>query len=127
MKFQSDRYFTIFDFFISHGQLLIRASKNDTYNTNIDILFFDVKFMQLKTYLSGVSIQRVEDVASNIIDSTTNLNLEQIKIFEIESERAKFYVASSFIHVYENELEFNETSLGVLTFKGRDKLLFELG
>ena len=27
--FKSDRYFTVFDFILSHGQLLLRAINND--------------------------------------------------------------------------------------------------
>lgn len=39
--FKSDRYFTVFDYFISHGQLLIRFKKDDDQKLNIDIIFFD--------------------------------------------------------------------------------------
>ncbi len=37
--FESNRYFTLFDVYVSHGQLLLRAQKNETYSHNIDIVF----------------------------------------------------------------------------------------
>lgn len=37
--FKSDRHFTVFDFIISHGQLLLRSSKDDDHLKNVDIIF----------------------------------------------------------------------------------------
>lgn len=110
--FKSDRHFSIFDVLVSHGQLLLRSQKNDNYVCNIDIVFFDTKYIQLFTSLNGVTIT----VATNKKDidypsvkkylGTTASNL-----FEIESRNERYYIAASFVKVFENELDFNETSL----------------
>jgi hypothetical protein len=42
-------------------------------------------------------------------------------LFVIESGGERYYLAASFVKVFENELEFNQTSLGVLGYQGRDK------
>ena len=121
--FKSDRYFTVFDFIISHGQLLLRASKGDDNIKNIDIIFFGARYIQLFTSLSSISI-RIVDKNKDLInyDSVSSfLNNDENYLFEIETNNEKFYIGASYFKVYENELEFNETSLGLGEFKGREK------
>jgi hypothetical protein len=120
--FKSNRHFTIFDFRISHGQLLLRASKDDNNIKNIDIVFFGVRYIQLFTSFLGLSIRSVkggEDVIK--YDSVNSyLKYEKNHLFEIETKSERFYIGASFFKVYENELEFNETSLGMDEAKGRE-------
>jgi hypothetical protein len=120
--FKSNRHFTIFDFSISHGQLLLRASKDDNNIKNIDIVFFGVRYIQLFTSFLGLSIRSVKGREDLIHYDSVNFYLKYDKnhLFEIETVGEKFYIAASFFKVYENELEFNETSLGMHEPMGRD-------
>lgn len=119
--FSSDRYFTVFDYFISHGQLLVRSKKEDNQKWNIDIIFFDTTFLQLFTILNGLTIRKVnKDHLNNYSSVNDYLKYDNSNLFEITSQAEKYYIAASFVKVFENELEFNETSLGML-YKGREK------
>jgi hypothetical protein len=119
--FKSERYFTLFDFLISHGQLLLRASKDDDYNKNIDIIFYDVKFLQLATHLKGVSIKQLtnNNISNDSIKSI--ISKKDNSVFEIKSNNELYYITAAFIKVFENDLEFNETSLGLFQNKGRER------
>ena len=121
--FKSDRYFIVFDFMISHGQLLLRASKDENELRNIDIIFFGVRYIQLFTSFMGLSIRIVNDNKNVLSYNSLNsfLNDDANCLFEIESRNEKFYIGASYLKVYENELEFNETSLGLYEIKGREK------
>jgi len=121
--FKSNKYFTVFDFVISHGQLLLRASKDEDNFKNIDIIFFGTRYIQLFTSLSGLSISLVENNKEIINYSTVNsfLSTNENYLFEIETKNEKYYVGASYFKVYENELEFNETSLGFNEIKGRER------
>ena len=123
---RSERYFTIFDFLISHGQFLIRASKNDEYKTNIDIVFFGAKFIQSIISLYGVVIRPVnkEDVTFNYKSVNRFLTYEHQTLFEIESGEEKYYIVASFVKVFENDLGFKESSLGY-EGKGREVMIAE--
>ncbi|WP_419698993.1 hypothetical protein [Mucilaginibacter sp. NFX135] len=113
--FKSERYFTVFDFLISHGQLLLRSSKDDNNKKNIDVIFFGAKFIQLFTSLWGISI-KIADKDINLIsyDSVnSSLGHKENCLFEIEAKTERHYIGASYFKVYENELEFNETSLGL--------------
>lgn len=121
--FKSNRYFTVFDFIISHGQLLLRASKDDENIKNIDIIFFGARYIQIFTSLFGLSIRLVdynkEIISSNMVNSF--LSSDENYLFEIETMGEKFYIGASYFKVYENELGFNETSLGLGVTKGRER------
>jgi len=120
--FKSERYFTIWDYQVSHGQLLLRSDKRKGHEKNIDIIFFDSTYIQLFAMLYGVSIRKLnknENIKYNSVKEY--LNYDNSYLFEIESGKEQYYIAASFVRVFENELGFNETSLGVLQFQGREK------
>jgi signal recognition particle receptor subunit beta len=121
--FRSDRYFKISDFLISHGQLLLRSSKTDEQKINIDVIFFDTTYIQLFASLYGIAIRKVDISKIMNYDSVTSyLGHGNNHLFEIETEVGeKYYVAASFVRIFENELKFDETSLGVLQYNGREK------
>lgn len=123
--YNSDRYFTLFDFSISHAQLLIRSCKNDEYKKNIDIIFFDVKFQQVITRFYGLSIRKVPPEQTQLSSKVVvgYLTGSENHLFELTSNNEKYLVAASFFRVYENELEFTETSLGFAGYRGREKEL----
>jgi len=111
--FKSDRYFTVFDIVISHGQLLLRSQKNDESEKNIDIVFFDTTYIQMFSRLKGIRISKVKNESNYVSYSTVQKYLEydNTHLFELESNNEKYYIAASFVRVFENQLEFNESSL----------------
>ena len=118
--FSSNRYFTVYDYTVSHGKLLIRSDKRKGYDVNIDIIFFDTQFMQIFTMLEGLTIRLLDE--TSMIDYETvakYLNYESSNLFELESKHEKYYIAASFVRVFENRLEFHESSLN--GEKGREK------
>src|SRR5580692_7381655 len=113
----SDRYFAFFDYQVSHGQLLLRSSKSAECENNIDIIFFGVKYTQLFVFLWGLSIENIDELKSNIFNSrllAEHFNSDTGRVFLLKSKEEDFYIAASYFKVYENQLEFIETSLGVL-------------
>jgi hypothetical protein len=111
--FSSERYFAFYDFVVSHGQLLMRSDKRKGYENNIDIIFFDTTYVQLFAMLNGISIKKIdknENLKYNSLDKYLSNN--NSNIFEIESGGEKYYIACSFVRIFENNLEFSETSIG---------------
>lgn len=111
--FKSDRYFTLFDIVVSHGQLLLRSQKIDEFGKNIDVVFFDTTYIQTFNRLNGVRIKRLENGSGLIDYSMVNkyLDYNNNYLFEIESNNERYYIAASFVKVFENQFEFTESSL----------------
>ncbi len=122
--YESNKKFVLYDYLVSHGQLLLRADKiNDEKGFNTDIIFFDTAYVQLPAFFTnGISI--IQDNGKKRfgypgIDN--GLDSEYQKCFEIIGDSASYYVVASFFQVFENDLAFGRTSLGVLDPKGREK------
>ena len=117
---KSNKQFTLYDYFVSHGQLLIRSRQIEGH-PNIDIIFFDTTFLQLFAWLPGLTIRIAhKQILSDYPTVNKYLSYPNSCLFEIESGESKYYVAASFVRVFENNLAFNETSLG-MEHKGREK------
>ncbi|MGG8496434.1 hypothetical protein ACQY1Q_08460 [Tenacibaculum sp. TC6] len=111
--FNSERYFTVYDYNLSHGQLLIRSDKRKGYDNNIDILFFDTQYIQIFNMLDGITIKLSDKTVSNIkYESVSSyLKYEDNNLFEIESGGISYFIAASFVKIYENRLEHFESSI----------------
>ena len=118
--FKSDRYFRVFDMYVSHGQLLLRAQKDEQYSHNIDIVFFDTTYIQLYSMLYGVHIRVVSNNDIIKYESVKKyLGYQNNHLFEIESNSEKYYIAASFVRVFENTLDFGESTAGLSNY-GRE-------
>lgn len=117
--FKSDRYFTVFDYSVGHSQLLIRSARQNDGEKNIDIIFFDTTFVQSYMSFDGLKIRFGNRKDASYAGVKEYLESNENSFFEIESGGSKYYIAASFMRVYENELGFKETSLGVV-YKGRE-------
>ncbi|MDQ0873890.1 hypothetical protein QFZ77_002549 [Paenibacillus sp. V4I3] len=76
------RKFQLWHYKVSHGELLIRSPKNDKNYKNIDIMFFDVKYIEVPRFLPNIKIEEVnEDDISYVCDKLTkNVAKEDIYI-----------------------------------------------
>jgi hypothetical protein len=119
--FSSDRPFRVWDYLVSHDQLLLRSAKIKGFERNIDVIFFGVSYIQLHTVLSGVTISKIdppdEEVAYESIKKY--LKHEGNKLFQVASANERYLIVAAFVRVFENALEFDETSLG-FTELGRE-------
>jgi hypothetical protein len=113
--FESNRYFTFFDFVISHGQLLLRSQKSGDSGSNIDIVFSGTTYIQAFSRLYGLQISLIDTNIDTIHYETVKkyLEFDNNYLFEIESNTEKFFIAASFVSVFENQLDFSESSLNI--------------
>src|SRR5438046_542324 len=110
--FNSERYFTLFDIIISHGQLLLRSQKNNAL-PNIDIIFFDTFYIQVPYSLYGIKILKQDDFSAlpNYPEVKEYLNRSTKSLFEIQTRGGSFYIAASFFKAFENDFDFSKSSL----------------
>jgi hypothetical protein len=60
MSFFSERLFSIYSYSMSHGLLLLRSGKTNEFKTRIEILFQDVRAMELRVWLAGIAFEEVD-------------------------------------------------------------------
>ena len=55
--FNSERRFLVSSYTASHGLLLLRSVRDDIHKTRVDILFQDVRALELRMWFDGIDIQ----------------------------------------------------------------------
>ena len=61
--YASTRIFHLYSYGVSHGLLLLRSCKSETDPLRVDILFQDVRAMELRTWFEGIEIVEEEEAA----------------------------------------------------------------
>jgi hypothetical protein len=59
-RFVSDRRFVIHSYSADHGLLLLRSDKTGARATRVDILFQDVRAIELRSWFEGITIEEAE-------------------------------------------------------------------
>ena len=113
--YESDRTFSIFGYAMSHGLLLLRSGKsNEHANTRADVLFQDVRAMEIRTWFKGMRIE-VEESLEFLKDQRSNP--AQIiepgnKIYSIRSSGWEGFVVAGLVSFVEDSGElFDPSSL----------------
>lgn len=52
----TERVFQLWEYRVSHGQMLIRSPKDQVHKANVDIVFAGVEYVDLPRYLHGLEI-----------------------------------------------------------------------
>lgn len=108
--FQSNRIFKLWDYSVSHQQLLIRSPKTPDIPTNIDLLFWGVKHLTIETMLRGVEVVLTDDT-SDVPDSASRFVNDGYKVFRIQSGGSCFIVVALGFRALENQLDIFESTI----------------
>ena len=108
--FKSTRLFKLWDYSVSHQQLLIRSPMTPDISTNIDLLFWGVKYLTTETILRGVEIVRADD-SGNLPEPAIELLKDGYKVFRIQSGESSMIIVSSGFRVVENQLDIFESTI----------------
>lgn len=92
---------------VSHGCLLLRRTKIDAQQTRIDVLFKDVKFVQLTTTCDNPEI--VEDEAGDVPVARGSVDPDD-HIYVIRARDASGIVVAGSVHWEETDREYHEPS-----------------
>lgn len=102
--FESARRFRLWEYRVSHNQLLIRSPKNSDFSTNIDLVFWGVEFLKIPSSFNGLSVRKGSK-------SDDRLNVKEIDSFIFESSGQEFFLEAGGCKILENELDIFEASL----------------
>ncbi len=105
--FESKRSFVIFSYAASHGLLLLRSRKTKQAPTRIDILFQDVRAMELRSWFEGVTIEEIdaaflEDFHSNPAQMIESGN----KVYSIKGHEWLGFIVGGIVSFREDDGEF---------------------
>ena len=102
--YHSTRRFQLWDYRVSHQQLLLRSPASPEERTNIDLVFWGVAFLALPTTLNGLVLERNAPENGPVTP-------EPYSAFEVVSEGQRHRVEAVGFKVLENELDIFDSSL----------------
>lgn len=111
MPFDSDRRFRLWDYNVSHKQMLLRSPRSPDVEANLDIVMWGVEYLDLATSLDGLKMasasceehRRAERALGKVLDSS--------QVFCFASRDQRFLVVAAGFKVLENELDIFVSSL----------------
>ena len=107
--FNSERLFEVWQYSVSHRQLLLRSNKSNLAPTRIEVLFKDIAFMMIVPTLKGLAITACEPGKENL---PAYLNIAGAKkgLYRIDAEGFVGYVIAGSVITGEDELEYYQPS-----------------
>jgi hypothetical protein len=112
-----DRTFKLWDYHVSHNHLLLRSPKspgtnlNLPANTNVDIKFFGVSYLNIPTMLRGCSIVAANIEEITTIDALLPNRSDLDRIFIISSAGNRYLVVAASYEISEKDLDIFQTTL----------------
>lgn len=104
LLFESSRSFFIVSYSVGHGLLLLRSRKTAQNMTRLDILFQDVRALELRSWFEGL---RIIEVGEEYLSGCQSNPVEMIepgnKIYAIEGIQWKGYIIGGIFTVHEDD------------------------
>ena len=109
LGFKSERTFRVWDWCVSHSQLLLRSARNqnDPDDSNLDLVFAGVFYMELPNIIRGVEI--VQPLPGD--DAGRVQAPDGGQYYVLVTEKRRFIVGAVSLQIMENKLAFLESSL----------------
>lgn len=101
MYFSSQRRFKLWDYSVSHKQLLLRSPYDLVVRDNVDIVFWQVEYIAVPTLLDGVSLNDSSDAERELIESVVGTKLPS-PVYRIDSGERSYFVAAGGFKVLSN-------------------------
>jgi len=106
-----ERVFQLWAFTVGMGRLLLRSTKSGSFGTRVDVLFQNVKAINLPTYLDGLVVTVAgPEFQERIVEATGLLPDADTTFFEVECSGRRGFVVASVAVQDEDEGEFFEPS-----------------
>jgi hypothetical protein len=111
MIFSSEREFKIWDYNVSHNQLLLRSPASPIVDHNIDIVFWRVRFLLIPSTFFGIEmdlafkgdVDAIEQIAGKLPDPSG--------LYSLASGGRRFFVFAGGFKVLRNDLDIFVSTL----------------
>jgi hypothetical protein len=106
-----DRKFQLWLYSVSHGQLLLRSTKNQNYQTQVDVLFKNVAIIQLPVVFAGLAISEISQQEFRLFElSACLLDVHERRCFKLEGENWDGFIVAGHVSWLENDSEHSAES-----------------
>ncbi len=108
MPFSSDRRFRLWEYNVSHDQLLIRSPRSSELDTNIDLVFWNVHYFAIPTWFDGIVL---DHATLKEIQSTSSATRPTHDVFSLACAGSRHIIIAGGFKVLRNKLDISDSSL----------------
>jgi hypothetical protein len=105
------RSFRLWDFRVSHDQLLLRSPKTKDIATNSDIAFVGVEYVELPTLLNDAALDEAGDDDIRRAELALGKTVPRSRVFVLKCGERRYLVVAAAMKSFENDLDLFESSL----------------
>lgn len=99
------RSFQFWRYRVSHGELLVRSPRDDAHPRNIDLMFFDVEYVDLPRFLHGLEIDDPEDADMARAQERLGKHVELRTVTILKSLERRYMVIAAVMKVVESDMD----------------------
>jgi hypothetical protein len=108
---QYDRRFRMWDYRVSHDQMLLRSPKSEEHLRNQDLVFVGVQYLELPTMLKELALVEPKAVERERVAQVLGRSIPEDQVFVLSTGQSRFLVVAAAMRSFENDLSFLESSL----------------
>jgi hypothetical protein len=114
---KSERTFKVWEYQVSHGQLLIRSPKSPATGgepervTNVDVVCVGVKYMAVPRVMKGLELAGPTDMEVTGVASVLGGAVRPDEVMVLLSQERRYVVVASSISVAENDWDIFESPI----------------
>jgi hypothetical protein len=114
MSFQSDRDFQLWDYNVSHRQMLVRSPAAPGVAGNVDIVFWAVDYIGIPAKLDGLEFMAPSAEELATAERLLGRPPDASTIYVLSSAGRRFLVIAAGYRVLRNDLDIFESTLQTL-------------
>lgn len=103
------RVFQLWEYRVSHGQMLVRSPKSPTQEVNVDIAFVDVEYVDLPRYLREVEIDDPTETDIAFAVDRPGKQVEAKAITVLKAKGKRYIVVATAAKVTESDMDIFES------------------
>lgn len=107
------RRFEMWRFSVTHKHLLLRANKSESDATRVEVLFANVKVINLPTLLDGLTISELstDEAIRQYSEVISSLYMKNSSVFVLSGKGYSGYVVAGAVYMEEDQKEYYDTSM----------------
>jgi hypothetical protein len=110
-SFESKRTFRLWDYNVSHGQLLLRSPKSQEHRRNLDLIFIGVDYAALSSTLAGLSVVQSTPDERHRLSAVLGRVVEAHETYVLICGSHRHVICAAGFALNENDLDFMDSSL----------------
>ena len=110
--FSSTRTFVIYSYAASHGLLLLRSKKTEATPSRVDILFQDVRAIEIRCWFDGIAIEKQDKLEVLASHPSKPLQMVEpgIQVYRLVGRDWEGMIVGGIVQTHEDQGEFSEES-----------------